>query len=98
MIHVSASWGIMHLLLRLLHASQGLSLLVQPFAASLPWPPEREVGSIGTAAWSDPGSSVLPGIGVQVDDIGRAEVHRSCTSENVHHVEIGELLIIEGAS
>jgi hypothetical protein len=39
MIHVSASWGIIHLLLRLLQASHGLSLLVQPFTGSLVEPP-----------------------------------------------------------
>lgn len=80
----------MHLLLRLLHASQGLSLLVQPFTGSLPWPPGGGIGSIGKAALGDPGSSVLPDRRDRVDDIGRAEVHRCCTSEKGHHVEIGE--------
>lgn len=43
----------MHLLLRLLHASQGLSLLVQPFTGSLPGPPEAGFVSIGRLALED---------------------------------------------
>jgi len=65
----------MHLLLRLLHASQGLSLLVQPFTGSLPGPPSAEFVSIGTSALGDQMSSVLPGNEVPVDDIGPAEVY-----------------------
>ena len=91
MIHVSTSWGIMHLLLRLLHASQGLSLLVQPFTGSLPWPPGAGFVSIWHVSLGGPHPRVLPGREVRVDDIGLAEVHDCCLSEKRNHVEIGEL-------
>lgn len=74
----------MHLLLRLLQASQGLSLLVQPFTGSLDWPPEAGFGSMGTPDFRGPQVRVLPGIEVRVDDIGLAEVHGCCCTETYH--------------
>lgn len=81
----------MHLLLRLLHASQGLSLLVQPFMGSLPWPPGAGFVSICHVSLGGQHPRVLPGREVRVDDIGLAEVHSCCMSEKRNHVEIGEL-------
>ena len=67
----------MHLLLRLLQASHGRSLLVQPLIGSFPWlealctPPVAEFGSMGSVALGDQTYAGLPGGERLMDDIVR---------------------------